>query len=175
MNTRREKSDQEVVATPQRVIDPLVGILATVFLVSFFAYHQLAQTGFFTARFGPFEMLCFYGPIILSLAAPIARAVTGRRNPGRLLQVVTNASLALAALWLLRVFPFDFTHLADALPTTLRFTVSWLTDEIGRIVLLLQVVLGTLVAFVAMITYLAVRVRASVTRSDFGLHYHQPV
>jgi hypothetical protein len=53
--------------------------------------------------------------------------------------------MVMAALWLLRVFPFDFTHLADVLSVNLRFSLAWVSDEIGRIVLLLQVSAGTLV------------------------------
>jgi hypothetical protein len=37
-------------------------------LCGFFAAHQLAHTGFFTAQFGLVEMLCVYGPILLTLA-----------------------------------------------------------------------------------------------------------
>ncbi len=118
-------------------------------------------TGFFTAKFGTMEMVCLYGPMLLSLAAPVVRAVTGRRNPARPFEIVTNIFLACAALWLLLVFPFNFVHLADALPAALRFALVWITGEIGRAVLILQIIVGTIWAVVTTVQYLSVRRRES--------------
>lgn len=156
MSTPREKPDREVLTVPERVVEPVVTIIIMALLASFFAYHQITPTGFFTGQFGPFEMLCLYGPIALSLAAPTARALTGQRNPGRPLEVVTNVCMVLAALWFLRVFPFDFTHLADALPPALRFTLDWITNDVGRIILVLQVIVGSLVAVVTLLKFISV-------------------
>jgi hypothetical protein len=58
MNTDVATANHEVLSPAQRVIDPIVSIVAVGVLVSFFAAHQLAQTGFFTARFGALEMVC---------------------------------------------------------------------------------------------------------------------
>ncbi|MGE5333891.1 MAG: hypothetical protein ACM3N4_04260 [Nitrososphaerota archaeon] len=162
MSMRGEKPDREVLNVPERVIEPMVTILIMGLLASFFAYHQIAATGFFTEQFGPFEMLCLYGPIVLSLAAPAVRALTGRRNPGRPLEVVTNVCMVLAALWFLRVFPFDFTHLADALPPALRFMLDWISNGIGRIILVLQVIVGSLVAVFTLLKFISV----------LGHHHH---
>jgi hypothetical protein len=73
--------------------------------------------------------------------------------------------MALATLWLLRVFPFDFTHLADALPTGLQFTVAWVNDDIGKIALLLQAVVGVLAALITMTTHLVVGINRSTRRA----------
>lgn len=156
MSTVAPKSKREVLTLGQQVGE-LISIPIMFLLFAFFVYHQVANTGFFTARFGPVEMFCFYGPMLLSVAAPLARAVTARRNPGRPFEIATNVFLALAALWLLNVFPFDFTHLADALPAALRFLFAWINDDIGRLVLMLQVLVGSLVALFTAGKYLAVR------------------
>ena len=159
----------------QRVIEPIISMVGVVLLTSFFAYHQVAQTGFFTAQFGALEMLCLYGPILLSLIAPFARAVSGRRTPARPLEALTDVCMALAAIWLLRVFPFDFAHLADALPAPLRFSAAWVNDEIGRIVLLLQMVVGTLAALITMTIYFAVHLRMGTYASDPRVRRQQHV
>jgi hypothetical protein len=156
MSTIAPKPNREVLTLGQQVGE-LISIPVMLLLFAFFVYHQVAHTGFFTARFGPFEMVCFYGPMLLSVAAPLARAVTARRNPGRPFEIATNLFLALAALWLLNVFPFDFTHLADALPTALRYVLAWINDDIGRLILILQVLVGALVTLFTAGKYLAVR------------------
>jgi hypothetical protein len=44
--------------------------------MSFFVYHQVARTGFFTAAFGGPAMFFFYGPMLL----PQSRAPAGGAN-----------------------------------------------------------------------------------------------
>ncbi len=148
--------NREVLSIPDRVAEPVFTIIALGVLLAFFAYHQRAATGFFTEKFGPFEMLCLYGPIILAPAAAIVRAVSGQRNPARPVEAFTDICMALGAIWLLIVFPFDFTHLPDALPASIQFILAWVTDDIGRIVLLLQVIVGLLVALFTMLRFFVV-------------------
>jgi hypothetical protein len=149
-------SRRDVLSLPERVAEPIFSLIATSLLLAYFAYHQYAATGFFTAQFGPLEMLCLYGPLMLAPAAAFVRAVSGQRNPARPVEACTNLCMALAAVWLLMVFPFDFTHLADALPTTLQFMLAWVTNDIGKLILLLQVVVGMLVALLTLLRFLLV-------------------
>ena len=44
------------------------------------------------------------------------------------------------------VFPFNFAHLADTLPEGLRIALSWFTNDIGKIVLILQAILSPISA-----------------------------
>lgn len=162
MNARTPKADNEALSISQRWLEASFDI-PMLLLFGFFAYHQLRQTGFFTARFGPVEMICLYGPIVVSLVAPIVRAVAGRRNPARPLDIATYMSLALGSLWLLIVFPFDFSHLADVLPGAIRFVIAWITNDIGRLVLALQVFIGPVSSLLTAWRYLPIRRRTSVT------------
>lgn len=59
------------------------------------------------------------------------------------------------------MFPFDFTHVADALPLAVRFLFAWVSDEIGMIVLLLQAVVGAVVALFTFVSYVVVSQQAS--------------
>ncbi|HVB62779.1 MAG TPA: hypothetical protein VNE61_16420 [Ktedonobacteraceae bacterium] len=158
MKTVGEKTDKEVLTTGQR-FGEFVSVVATLLLCGFFVYHQVANTGFFTAKFGALEMFCLYGPILVSLAAPAVRAVTGRRNPARPLEVATNVFMAIAALWLLEVFPFNFSHLADALPGAIHFVLAWITNDIGKVLLILQIIIGSISAFLTTWKYLSMRRR----------------
>lgn len=152
-------SDREVLSLAERVAEPIFSLIATCLLLAFFAYHQLTATGFFTAQFGPFEMLCLYGPILLAPAAAFTRAMSGQRNPARPVEAFANLCMALAAIWLLRVFPFNFTHLSDALPAAIQFTLAWVTNDIGRLILMLQVVVGMLIALITLLRFFVVRGR----------------
>ena len=133
-----EKGEREVLTTPQRIGEG-VTIVVLLLMAGFFRLHQSMDTGFFTADFGPTAMLCLYGPIAVALIPPAIRALGGRRNPARLFEAAANLSLALGSLWLLRVFPFDFTHLADVFPAPMRFGLAWMTNDIGRYFMIFQV------------------------------------
>ena len=156
MKTTGRQTEKDTL-TPAQRWGELLNIIAMLLLCSFFVDHQAAQTGFFTATFGAFEMLCLYGPIMVSFIAPGIRMVTGRRNPARPFDVATFMCLALAALWLLKVFPFNFSHLADVFPSVLRFLLAWISNEIGTIFLMLQVILGPISAVATTWTYLSFR------------------
>jgi hypothetical protein len=158
MKTAVEQTDKEVLTTGQRWGE-FISIVAMLLLCGFFVYHQVAHTGFFTATFGALEMICLYGPILFSLAAPGVRAVSGRRNPARPFDVATYVFLAMAALWFLRVFPFNFSHLADALPGAVHFVLAWITNDIGKVCLILQVIIGPISAILTTRNYLSLRWR----------------
>lgn len=143
--------NRERLSATQRVGEVVGLFFAGIFMAvfgSFFIYHQVTGTGFFTAKFGPTEMVFFYGPLVLSLAVPYMRALTGRRNPGRLMEALTNLFQFVAAIWLLSVFPFNFTHFADALPVTIRFAFAWVNNDVGIAALILAIVISPIVALV---------------------------
>lgn len=162
MKPSADRTGKEIV-TPSQRWGALATAVAMLFLFGFFAYHQIGSTGFFADRFGPLEMVCLYGPILLSLGAPIARAWWGRQNPARLFEAATGLSLAAGSLWLAIAFPFDFAHLADVLPGAIRFVLAWITNEIGRLVLILQVIIGVIRGPLAVAAFLSARRRTAVT------------
>lgn len=154
MSVIKVKRDKELLAPPQRVGE-LVGIAAMSLGFWFFAYHQAAHTGFFTSAFGPPEMFFVYGPILFAMLAPLTRALVGRRNPARPLEATSNLFSALSAIWLLIVFPFNFAHLADPLPDGLRFLLSWINNDIGRIGLIFELIVCPITAMVTAWHYLS--------------------
>lgn len=139
MSTPNSKVNREVLTPVQRLGELLV-IVVQIILFGFFWLHQSMRTGFMTAGFGALAAICLYGPIVVSLAPPAVRALTGRRNPARPLEAAANLSLALGTLFLLITFPLDFSHLGDVFSPSLRSMLSWITDDLGRIVMILQVI-----------------------------------
>lgn len=154
------KSDEDQLSLRQRGAE---FILVTIMLLlfGFFAYHQFSGTGFMTAGFGPIESVALYGPILVSLAAPVVRALNGSRNSGRPFEIATHLSLMMGSFWLVRIFPFDFSHLGDVMPTVVRLFFSWMTNDIGRLILILQVLLSPLSAVATALIYFSVRRRES--------------
>lgn len=158
MNEDARKPDQEVLTPAQRLGEAVI-IAVQLLLFGFFALHQSSRTGFFTARFGTLEMVCLYGPILFSLIPPAIRALSGRRNPARPFEAAANLSLAAGTGWLLHRFPLDFTHLADVLPAAIRFLLAWVTDDLGRIPMYLQVIFMPISVVVNIWRYFLVRRR----------------
>ncbi len=150
------KTNNEIL-TPSQRVGGLAVVGAMLLVFGFFALHQLMHTGFFTARFGTTERVALYGPILVAFAAPIVRAISGRRNPARPFEAATNLFLAVGSLWLVITFPFNFAHLADVLPDGIRFVISWISNDIGRFVLMLQVIIGGITALLTMLKYLSMR------------------
>jgi len=132
-------------------------VAAMLLLLTFFVAHQAAGTGFFTEGFGTLEMISLYGPILLTLLAPLYRFLTGERNPARLFEIAANLALMFGSLQLLRVFPFDFTHLADVLPSAFQTVLAWMSDGFGKVILLIQVVIGAVSAIATAVKYVAMR------------------
>jgi hypothetical protein len=156
-----KKIDNDRLVSTQRWAGLLI-VVGMSLLFGFFLLHQIKITGFFTSKFKPVEMLCLYGPIVISLIAPIVRAVSGRQNPSRPFDAVTNFSLAIGSFWLWLVFPFDFTHLGDILPNILRTLTALITNDIGKIVLMLQWITGPITAVLTISKYFSIR-RQGVT------------
>lgn len=147
MYSARERPSKEVLTSTQRVGE-LVGIAIMLLVFGYFAEHQATGTGFYTSAFGPMEKFLLYGPLLFAMAAPLARALVGRRNPARPLDVAQNLFSTVSALWLLIVFPFDFTHFAEPLPEGMRFLLSWINDTVGRIGLSVMLIVSPIVALV---------------------------
>jgi hypothetical protein len=94
--------------------------------------------------------------MLLGLAAPTVRLLVGRRNPARPFEIVTDVFMVIGAIWLLRVFPFDFSHLGDALPGNLPALLNWVPNWLGKVGLALQIVGGVIALIVTTAQFLKV-------------------
>ena len=139
-----------------------IGLIGPVIALGFFFLHQQRNTGFFTAEFGLVAQIALYGPIFLSIIPPVIRVLSGSRNWARPFDAVSNFSLGVGSYYLLRIFPFDYSHLADVLPGGFRFLLAWVTDPIARIGLTIMVVVGLVSAFAITIKFFAVLTRKLV-------------
>jgi len=112
-----------------------------------FITHQTSSTGFFTSKFSTFEMVMLYGILIYWITTSVLILI-GQKNPSRNLDSFGGLFFAtFATVWLIVVFPFEFTYFADVLPVFLRVFMQWISDEFA-LVLLILLFIGQLIAIV---------------------------
>ncbi len=137
----------------------VLGTFVSFLILLFFIDNQLRNTGFFTSRFGAVEEALFYGTWLVGALIGLARAAYGRRNAIRPFDAFNGALLAITAYWFLGVFPFNFSHFPDLLPAQVRFLVSWVSNPIGRVVLVLGIIGGLASMVYNAVMYVVVRSR----------------
>ncbi len=122
-------------------------IMGTVAVVVLLAYLQTHLTiGFFTPQFGTLETVLFYGMLVFGVAPATLKLVTGSRNRTRPWEMVESIFFFIGGLYLLMVFPFDFSVLANALPENMRYIIDWLSNDEARILWALGVFISLAVA-----------------------------
>ncbi len=132
----------------------IAGAVVLTLIVLYLIAHQLWSTGFFTAKFGTFEMLLLYGSLIEWIVVAALEAF-GRKNLSRDIDAFGGIIfVTIGGAWLFVVFPFEFAYFADVLPDFLRFLVQWISNDIARVV----IVLWTIVNLVAAVYYGILRV-----------------
>jgi len=138
-------------------IKNIVGVVIGFLVVLYFGAHQTWSTGFFTSKFDTLEILLFYGSLIYVFFIEKSIGLLGRKNLARLNDVFSLILVAVAFTWLFMVFPFDFAHLADVLPSFLRFLLHWISNDIARVLMVLGIIAAPIVAIYTAIIYVLVR------------------
>lgn len=133
---------------PSERFGEFIGVVITLLVLYYFYESQVLATGLFTAAFGPTEQLAFYGPFVLGMVISLVRGVYGRKHTVRPLQSLQGAALAVASMWLLYTFPFEFTHLTALLPHPLQVPFWWISNPVGQLLLVLGII-GGLVSMVS--------------------------
>jgi hypothetical protein len=112
-------------------------IIVVTLVTLYFVSSQVEKTGFFAPSFGNLETFLFYLPVPLGIGVSLIRLVTGRKNPARPLDALNAAVIGVACFWFFVVFPFDFAHLGDLLPSQIQFLADWIPNYLARAVLLI--------------------------------------
>jgi flagellar biosynthesis protein FlhB len=159
-----KEADHDILKMGER-IGNIIAMFFIVFVVLIFINIQVQGYGFFTTKFGPVEQLVFYGSLLFGGIPSFIRAATGRRNLGRLVDLVGSVLFIVAAIYLLAVFPFDFTHLLDFLPSSVRPEFSWFNNDLFRLLFELAIVISVISLVYNAILYLSVRRELRTRRS----------
>lgn len=152
----KKESLRDALPTGER-IGQGVGIVINVLVIAFFVVHQTRPTHFFTDEFRTFQMVVFYVVLVLGIVPMLVRLITNRRNDGRLWEAVNMALFAAGGLYLLVLWPFDFSHFAEPLPRALEPALEWITDSIARWVIGIGVAASAFFAPYTFLLYGAVR------------------
>jgi hypothetical protein len=137
----------------------IVGVILIGLIAFFFYAHQTESTGFFTSSFGGTEAFLLYGAILVGVAGPMSRILTGKRNKSRPPELIASVFWVIASVWFLMVvFPFNFAHVADVVPDFLAFLISWITNDIARVLLAIGMVGGIISIGINSVLYIKVRV-----------------
>ena len=116
-------------------------VVVCVLIVLYFVAHQIWSTGFFTAKFGPLEIIMLYGSLIFMIVSAGLEGIFGQRLLSRLFDVFGGIIfITISIAWLLVVFPFEFAYFADVLPDFLRFLVQWISNDIARVLMVLIII-----------------------------------
>ncbi|OGD54315.1 hypothetical protein A3K80_08220 [Candidatus Bathyarchaeota archaeon RBG_13_38_9] len=134
----------------------LIGIFCILILIIFFITHQTSSTGFFTSKFGRLEQFLLYGSLSFGIITSIGKIIVGRKNVIRPLEAFGALFSFIALLWLLDVFPFDFTHLTDILPEILRLITIWISNDIAKIFMIIGIVGSFVTAIYIIAPYVSI-------------------
>ena len=151
------EAKKDTFPTSERIAS-IVGFVIVFLVILYFVAHQTGSTGFFSSKFSTLEMLLFYGALLFGGFCTVLGPVRVRhRNLIRLGDMFYNITVAIAAIWLFVVFPFDFAHLADVLPSFLRFLLQWISNDIALVLMVLAIIVAPVMATYYAIMYMFVR------------------
>ena len=143
-------------------IGSLIGVVVAIFILYFFASELFMSTGFFTSDFGTGDQILFFAGIVIGMIAPFTRFALGRRNVSRIPDMISSTFFILIGIWFVITFPFDFSHLADILPSGLQFLLSWITNDLVRFLLVIGIIVSAVVLVYTAFLYRAVRTKLRV-------------
>ena len=159
----RDSAKKDVIAGTD-LIGEFVGLALMCIALWFFAAHTLRETGFYTDDFGTAEMFALYSAGVFAVFVAALRIAVRRHNVVRPLEAASMAYLAGAHAVLLASFPFEFEHVSAVMPGALEWTVSWISNTFGKVILAIGIPAGLLGA--ALVTLLYFSVRRELGRSS---------
>ena len=152
----KKESIRDALPMGERV-GQVAGIVITALVLAFFYIHQTRPTHFFTDEFGPLATGVFYLVLIFGIVPMLVKLATSSRNDTRLWEGINMAVFAVGGLYLLVLWPFDFSHFAEPLPRALEPALEWVTDTIARWVIGIGVVASAVFVPYTFMLYAAVR------------------
>jgi hypothetical protein len=150
------EAKKDIIPYSERVGN-IVGVVIGVLFMLYFVAHQTGSTGFFTSKFDTLEMFLFYGSMILGIVSSALKVLFGRKNLTRLFDIFYGVFVIINIAWFFMVFPFDFAHLADLLPSFLRFLVQWISNDIARVLMVIGIIVAPIMVIYTAILYMLVR------------------
>ena len=139
----------------------LIGVVISLIVALYFTSLYSSNSSFFTSNFSAPVAIMFFGIAYFGIIPPLLKLIIGRKNSTRPLDVILSILMLIALVWFLTIFPFDFKHLADALPSSLQFLLSWISDGLVKALMVLGIVVSIIIIPYTTLLYLGVRMKLS--------------
>ena len=150
---RAKLAAEEELQLGERIFGIAIVVFCTL-VILYFTAHQLLLTGFFTSNFSIIDMIFFYGFWVMWATTATLESILGLRLLSRLFDVFGGIIFAvIASMWLLIVFPFEFAYLANILPESIRFFVQWISNDVGRVIIVLLFIIHIIAAIYSPFAY----------------------
>ena len=163
---RAKKEAEKDIPFNDRVTGIVLVIVSILFMLYFVA-HQLWSTGFFTSSFSPLEVFFLYGSLIFWIITCSLDGIFSQRFLSRLLDAFGGVIfVTIGLVWLLMVFPFEFTFFANVLPEFLRFLVQWISNDIARGIMIVGIIVLVIAAIYCPIGYKFVNIERFKRKQD---------
>ena len=115
---------------------------------------------FFTSSFNKMDAVALYSFWLVWIITAGLEGILGLRWWSRLFDSFGAILVAaLACLWLLIKFPFDFSFFAQLLPANWQWLLSWISNTVGRIVLVISFLFHLVAAVYSPFAYDLVRLK----------------
>ncbi len=151
--TRAKKEADKGVPKNERVFG-IVIVTISILLITYLAIHQIKVTGFFTKSFGAFEMFFLYGYFIFWIITAGLEGVFKKGFLSRIIDAFGGIVFGgICILILFVIFPFDFSYFANILPTSIRFILGWISNDIAKIILVLIFIFHIVASIYSPIAY----------------------
>lgn len=135
-------------------------VVVSALLIAIFAAHQTGSTGFFTSTFGTLETVMLYGSLVAWIITGSLDGIFRQRLLSRLFDVFGGILfITISLVWLLVVFPFEFSFFADVFPEFLKFLVQWISNDIARGIMVVGAILLCVGGVYSPIAYKFVKVK----------------
>ncbi|MFA5312164.1 MAG: hypothetical protein WC375_02455 [Methanomassiliicoccales archaeon] len=135
----------------------VIGAICALVFALYFTVLNDSDSGFFAADITRTELFLFLWVAYFGIVPGLMKAVLGRKNVTRPLEIIVSISMLIAVALFISSFPFDFDHLGDSLPGSLEFLVSWIDDGIAKFVMWLTVIVNVVMIPYTVLLYLGVR------------------
>ncbi|MBO0888202.1 hypothetical protein J2P12_03790 [Candidatus Bathyarchaeota archaeon] len=145
------------IAGYSKVANVVATTFFTTLVFSFYMAHYAWSSGFFTRDFTPLLAALFFASVLYSIATSLTKALTLRKDVVALVELVGAVVFLTVAAWFFVAFPLNFAHVADVLPAPFQFLLTWLTNDIGRVVVA-AVLLAAAITFTVDVVKFAWRV-----------------
>lgn len=151
-----KEARRDIVPSSERKAQ-LIPVVGIVVVIAFFVIHQTRPTGFFTEDFGTLASVLLYGMLIAAAVPFLVRGLVGRKNLTRLFEAGAMVVVFVAHVYLLAVFPFNFTHFAAPLPSSLEFLLDWVSATLAKWVLGIGIIGSATFSVFSLLLYLTVK------------------